>query len=73
MKEKATLNLNFSDVFNTQIYKWETFTTNVITNGEYQRRKPVYRLTFTYRFRQEKERQRGGGDSYGSDGEGFEL
>ncbi len=73
LKEKATLNLNFSDVFNTQIYKWETFTTNVITNGEYQRRKPVYRLTFTYRFRQEKERQRRGGDSYGSDGEGFEL
>ena len=71
--ENATINLNFSDVFNTQIYKWRTFTENVITSGEYQRRKPVYRLTFTYRFRQDKERQRrGGGDGYG-DGGGYEL
>ena len=71
--ENATINLNFSDVFNTQIYRWKAFTENVITNGEYQRRKPVYRITFTYRFRQEKERQRrGGGDDYG-DGGGYEL
>ena len=71
--ENATLNLNFSDVFNTQIYKWKTFTENTITSGEYQRRKPVYRLTFTYRFRQEKERQgrERSGDGYG--GDGFEL
>ena len=70
--ENATLNINFSDVFNTQIYKWNTFTTNVATRGEYQRRKPVYRLTFTYRFRQEKERQRREGRDYGGD-DGFEL
>lgn len=57
--ENATLNLNFSDVFNTQIFKWKTITKNTTTTGEYQRRKPVYKLTFTYRFRQEKERQRG--------------
>ena len=56
--ENATLNLNFSDVFNTQIFKWKTITKNTATTGEYQRRKPVYKLTFTYRFRQEKERQR---------------
>lgn len=71
-KENATLNLNFSDVFNTQIFKWKSSTRNILTEGEYQRRKPIYRLTFTYRFRQEKERQRRGGDGYG-DGEGYEL
>lgn len=73
-KDNATLNLNFSDVFNTQIFRWSGFTENIITNGEYQWRKPFYRLTFTYRFRQDKERQRreGGGDGYGN-GEGFEL
>ena len=73
-KDNATLNLNFSDVFNTQIFRWSGFTENIITNGEYQWKKPFYRLTFTYRFRQDKERQRreGGGDGYGN-GEGFEL
>jgi len=69
--ENATLNLNFSDVFNTQIFKWKTITENTTTTGEYQRRKPVYRLTFTYRFRQEKERQRGGQGYENSNG--FEL
>ncbi|CAI8320517.1 MAG: Vitamin B12 transporter BtuB [Bacteroidota bacterium] len=72
-KENATLNLNFSDVFNSQIFRWESFTENIITNGKYQRRKPFYKVTFTYRFRQDKERQRrGGGDDYG-DGGGYEL
>ncbi|NCG03760.1 MAG: TonB-dependent receptor [Bacteroidetes bacterium] len=73
-KENATLNLNFSDVFNTQIFRWESFTENITTKGEYQRRKPFYKVTFTYRFRQDKERQRreGGGDNYG-DGGGYEL
>ncbi|CAI8313094.1 MAG: Uncharacterised protein [Flavobacteriales bacterium] len=69
--ENATLNLNFSDVFNTQIFKWKTITENTTTTGEYQRRKPVYRLTFTYRFRQEKERQRGSQGYETSNG--FEL
>jgi hypothetical protein len=73
-KENATLNLNFSDVFNTQIFRWESFTENITTKGEYQRRKPFYKVTFTYRFRQDKERQRreGDADSYG-DGGGYEL
>lgn len=73
LNDKATLNLNFTDVFNTTIYRWNSFTESINTYGEYQRRKPVYRVTFTYRFRQEKERQNNrGGDGYGG-GEGFEL
>lgn len=71
LNDNATLNLNFSDVFNTSIYRWKSFTQNIMTSGEYQRRKPIYRVTFTYRFRQEKDRQKGG-EGYGQ-GEGFEL
>ena len=68
----ATINLNFNDVFNSGIWKWSSFTESIFTNAEYQRRRPYYKLTFTYRFKQEKERQQRGGDDYG-DGEGFVL
>ena len=71
-KENASINLNFSDVFNSSIYRYKTNTENVFTIGEYQRRKPVYRLTFTYRFRQDKERQRGDGNGERGEG-GYEL
>ena len=71
MDNNATININFSDVFNTSIFKWETNTGTILTQGEYQRRKPVYKITFTYRFRQDKERQRSGGDYEGNGG--FEL
>lgn len=72
LKNNATINLNFSDVFNTSIYRWNTLTDNIATTGEYQRRRPVYKLTFTYRFKQEKESSRRGGENYG-DGGGFDL
>ena len=71
INNNATININFSDVFNTSIFKWETNTGTILTQGEYQRRKPVYKFTFTYRFRQDKERQRNG-SNYESSG-GFEL
>jgi hypothetical protein len=58
LKENATISLNFSDVFNGNIYVYKTFTPNVTTAGEFQRRRPNYSINFTYRFRQEKERQR---------------
>ena len=72
LKNNATINLNFSDVFNTSIYRWNTLTDSVATTAEYQRRRPVYKLTFTYRFKQEKESSRRGGENYG-DGGGFDL
>ena len=71
LKEHATISLNFSDVFNSSKFIYKTYTPNVITAGEYQRGRPNYSINFTYRFRQEKERQRrrdnnredfGGGD-----------
>ena len=72
LNDNATINLNFNDVFNNSIYRWNTFTESISTVAEYQRRKPYYKLTFTYRFRQEKDRQRRGGGNYGGD-EGVDL
>ena len=72
LKNNATINLNFTDVFNTSIYRWNTLTDNIATTAEYQRRRPVYKLTFTYRFKQDKESSRRGGENYG-DGGGFDL
>ena len=72
LNNNATINLNFNDVFNNSIYRWNTFTESISTVAEYQRRKPYYKLTFTYRFRQEKDRQRRGGGNYGG-GEGVDL
>jgi outer membrane receptor protein involved in Fe transport len=72
LNDNATINLNFNDVFNNSIYRWNTFTENISTVAEYQRRRPYYKLTFTYRFRQEKDRQRRGGGNYGG-GEGVDL
>ncbi len=72
LKNNATINLNFTDVFNTSIYRWNTLTDNIATTAEYQRRRPVYKLTFTYRFKQDKESSRRGVENYG-DGGGFDL
>ena len=72
LDNNATINLNFNDVFNSGIWRWSSFTETIFTDAEYQRRKPYYKLTLTYRFRQEKDRQRRGGDDYDS-GEGIEL
>lgn len=72
LNDNATINLNFNDVFNNSIYRWNTFTENISTVAEYQRRRPYYKLTFTYRFRQEKDRQRRGVGNYGG-GEGVDL
>ena len=72
LNDNATINLNFNDVFNNSVYRWNTFTESISTVAEYQRRKPYYKLTFTYRFRQEKDRQRRGGGNYGG-GEGVDL
>ena len=74
LNDNATINFRFSDLFNTGKYDYQTITTVAVTNGIYQRREPTYTLTFTYRFRQEKNRQRGRRGSYGQGDFGeFEL
>tara|TARA_A100001011_G_scaffold64565_1_gene65214 strand:- start:169 stop:2595 length:2427 start_codon:yes stop_codon:yes gene_type:complete len=72
LDNNATINLNFNDVFNSAIWRWSSFTETIFTDAEYQRRNPYYKLTFTYRLRQEKDRQRRGGGGYGG-GERIEL
>ena len=72
LNDNATINLNFNDVFNRGIWRWSSFTENISTVAEYQRRKPFYKITFTYRFRQEKDRQRRGGGDYDSS-QGFDM
>ena len=64
LNENATINFRFSDLFNTGKYDYQTITPVAITDGVYQRREPTYTLTFTYRFRQEKNRQRSRRGSY---------
>ena len=74
LNDNATINFRFSDLFNTAKYDYQTITPVAITDGLYQRREPTYTLTFTYRFRQDKNRQRGGRNAYGQEGYGeFEL
>ncbi|MCH1471640.1 MAG: TonB-dependent receptor family protein [Flavobacteriaceae bacterium] len=74
LNDNATINFRFSDLFNTGKYDYQTTTPVAVTDGVYQRREPTYTLTFTYRFRQEKNRQRGRRGSNGQgDFEEFEL
>ena len=64
LNDNATINFRFSDLFNTGKYDYQTTTPVAVTDGVYQRREPTYTLTFTYRFRQEKNRQRSRRGSY---------
>ena len=74
LNDNATINFRFSDLLNTGKYDYQTITPVAVTDGIYQRREPTYTLTFTYRFRQEKNRQRGRRGSYGQEDFGeFEL
>ena len=74
LNDNATINFRFSDLFNTGKYDYQTITPVAVTDGIYQRREPTYTLTLTYRFRQEKNRQRGRRGSYGQGDFGeFEL
>jgi len=69
IKDKATLSLNVSDLFNSRKRRSETRTDNVFTYSEFQRRERSINLSFLYRFNQKKNQrergQRGGGDEGG--------
>ena len=70
-KEKASLALSVSDVFNTRKRKSETFTPTFVGTSEFQWRERSFNLSFTYRFNQKKKRQQQRGDNNGEDGEEF--
>ena len=53
---KGSLNLSVSDLFNSKINKTENYNTSFSLYGESQRSKRQVNLTFTYRFRNFKEK-----------------
>ncbi len=67
-KEKASLALNISDVFNSGKRISRTFTPFFENNSEFQRRVRSINLAFTYRFNQKK--KRGGNRERGGDDDG---
>ena len=67
LNNNATINLRFSDLLNSAKYDYQTTTPVAVTDGIYQRREPTYTLTFTYRFRQDKNRERRSRGSYGEE------
>jgi hypothetical protein len=57
LKEKASLSLNFSDVFNSRISKRTTLLPEFSEQySEFQWREPQVRISFVYRFNQKKKR-----------------
>ncbi|MFA5557111.1 MAG: outer membrane beta-barrel family protein [Flavobacteriaceae bacterium] len=70
LKDKATLTLNVSDVFNSRKRIYETELPIQNTYSEMQWRERQITLSFTYRFNKQKERerpQRGGDNGFGED------
>jgi hypothetical protein len=57
-KDKATLSLNVSDLFNSRKRKSTDYTPTTITTGEFQWRERQILLNFTYRFNQRKKKGR---------------
>ena len=66
IKDKATLSLNVSDLFNTRKRRSETITNTVATYSEFQWRERQITLSFLYRFNQPQNQRnrngRGGGE-----------
>lgn len=67
-KKKATLTFSISDVFNTRKRRYSASGTNFFSEGEWQWRPRVFKLTLNYRLNQKKQRGgRGGGFGGGGD------
>ena len=68
--EKASISLNFSDVFNSRISRRTTNIPGFLNQySEFQWREPQFRVSFVYRFNQKKERfkpqrEDNGGDDF---------
>ena len=72
IKDKATLSLNVSDLFNSRKRRSETRTDNVFTYSEFQWRERQITLSFLYRFNQQKN-QRNGNRRRNGNGDDFEF
>ncbi|TXD52927.1 TonB-dependent receptor [Polaribacter sp. IC066] len=66
--ERASLSLNFSDVFNSSISRRTTNLAGFLEQySEFQWREPQVRISFVYRFNQQKKRDRQERDTTGGD------
>jgi len=72
VKDKATLSLNISDLFNTRKRRSETRTDNVYTYSEFQWRQRSIRLSFLYRFNEPQSQRNRNGERNGGDDDEFE-
>ena len=71
MDENATIGFNVSDLLNSRKRITRTETPSFISDSEFQWRERQFNLSFTYRFNQKKQRQRGErGNGDFDDGEG---
>ncbi len=71
-KERASLAFNVSDVFNSRKRVTETSTPSFEAESEFQFRQRTFNVAFTYRFNQQKKRERSNGRSDNSDDFDFE-
>ncbi len=67
LKEKGTLSLNVSDLFNTRKRESTDISPATISENEFQWRKRQVMLNFTYRFNQKKKQQKQQGDDNGGE------
>lgn len=67
-KDKASLALNISDLFNSRKRTQTTTTPTFYSESEFQWRQRSFNLSFTYRFNQQKKQERRGGYEGGDDG-----
>ncbi|RKR13338.1 outer membrane receptor protein involved in Fe transport [Maribacter vaceletii] len=72
IKDKASLSLNVSDLFNTRKRRTEATTLNVETYSEFQRRERQITLSFRYRFNQKQQQRERGNREGGEDDYDFE-
>ncbi|WP_111682714.1 outer membrane beta-barrel family protein [Winogradskyella tangerina] len=69
-KDKASIAFNVRDVFNSRKRRSDNFTNTFESYSEFQWRVRSFNLAFTYRFNQQKKRER---DGRGNGGEDFEF
>lgn len=67
LKEKGTLSLNVSDLFNTRKRESTDYSTTTVSENEFQWRKRQVMLNFTYRFNQKKKNERQQREENGGD------
>ena len=72
LKGDGTISFNIDDLFNSRKRAMETTTESFNSSSEFQWRQRSFRLSFAYRFKQKKKRERSGGPEGGGDEGDFE-